>query len=272
MTWIHFSALDTGEERARRLPLFEKWGSVGLKIDFMDSDAQVRYQWYDQLRPEPAAHPLMVTFHGSTIRHGMMRTWPQVVSMEGVWGAEHTANVTTTHLTALPFTRNVVGSMDYTPMAWHRPSRQTSDAYELALSVIFESGLQNFAGRVDGYQARPAAERFLDQVPTVWDDTRLLAGRPGESSVLARRSGDRWFIGAGYAGAAHTASVPLNIRSGRWLLEGVHDGTARLVRDQRVPDAHDPLTGDVPNNGRLPRLPCPRPPPGTTRHRPVHEG
>ncbi|HMC72659.1 MAG TPA: glycoside hydrolase family 97 catalytic domain-containing protein, partial [Mycobacteriales bacterium] len=119
MAWIHFSDLDTEEERARRLPLFEKWGLVGLKIDFMDSDAQERYRWYDQILPETAAHHLMVNFHGSTIPHGMMRTWPHLISMEGVWGEEHTRDLSTTHLTALPFTRNVVGSMDYTPMAWH---------------------------------------------------------------------------------------------------------------------------------------------------------
>jgi hypothetical protein len=269
MTWIHFTDLDTEEERARRLPLFQMWGIVGLKIDFMDSDAQVRYQWYDQILPETAAHHLMVNFHGSTIPHGMMRTWPHVISMEAVWGAEHTANVTTTHLTALPFTRNVLGSMDYTPMAWHRPSRQTSDAHELALSVLFESGLQNFAGRVEGYQARPEAERFLDQVPTVWDDTRLLAGRPGESAVLARRSGDRWFIGAGYSGAARTASVPLSIGSGRWLVEVVHDGTAGLVRDQRVLGGGDPLTVDVPNNGGFAAIACRWHPGISTCDRPV---
>src|SRR5256714_9886934 len=174
----------------------------------------------------------MVNFHGSTIPHGMMRTWPHVVSMEAVWGAEHTANVSTTHLTTLPFTRNVVGPMTYTPMACHRPSRQTSDAHELALSVLFESGLQNFAGRVDGYAARPEAERFLDQVPTAWDDTRLLAGRPGESAVLARRDGDRWFVGAGFAGGtARTVDVPLGIRAGRRPRRGVRARPARRPRE-----------------------------------------
>ena len=245
MTWIHFEDLDTAEERARRLPLFEKWGIVGLKIDFMDSDAQERYRWYDQILPETAAYHLMINFHGSTIPHGIHRTWPHVVTMEGVWGAEHSRDLASTHLTALPFTRDVVGSMDYTPMAWHRPNRPTSDAHELALSVVFESGLQNFAGRIDGYDARPEAERFLDQVPTVWDDTRLLAGRPADSAVFARRSGDRWFIGGGFAGAARTAQVPLALPAGRWLVDLVRDGATGLVREPRVATA-----GDTPRRRR----------------------
>jgi len=268
-TWIHFSDLQTEEQRARRLPLFESWGIVGLKIDFMDSDAQERYRWYDQILPETAAHHLMVNFHGSTIPHGMMRTWPQVITMEGVWGAEHTRDTSPTHLTALPFTRNVVGSMDYTPMAWHRPTRQTSDAYELALSVIFESGLQSFAGRIEGYTVRPEAERFLDQVPTVWDETKLLAGRPGESSVIARRSADRWFIGGGYAGAARTVHVPLTIDRGRWLVEVVHDGATGLVRDQRVLRAGDPLVVDVVKDGGFAAIACRWHPGVTTCDRPV---
>jgi hypothetical protein len=269
MAWIHFEDLDTAEERARRLPLFERWGVVGLKIDFMDSDAQERYRWYDRILPETAAHHLMVNFHGSTIPHGIQRTWPHVVTMEGVWGAEHTRDVTTTHLTTLPFTRNVVGSMDYTPMAWHRPSRQTSDAHELALSVLFESGLQNFAGRVDGYTARPEAERFLDQVPTAWDDTRLLAGSPADSAVVARRSGDRWFVGAGYAGAARTATVPLTVGSGRWLVDVVRDGAAGLVREQRVLRGGDPLTVEVNGDGGFAAIACRWRPGLSTCDRPV---
>ncbi len=146
-------------------------------------------------------------------------------------GGEKSSNLTTSHLTALPFTRNVPGSMDYTPMAWHRPNRPTSDAHELALSVLFESGQQNYAGRVDGYTARPQAERYLDQVPTVWDETRLLAGRPADHAVFARRSGERWFLGGGYSGAPRVAPVPLDLPRGRWLVELVGDGPSGLVRD-----------------------------------------
>jgi len=269
LTWIHFNELDTAEERAARLPLFERWGVAGLKVDFMDSESQERLRWYDQILPEAAAHHLTLNFHGSTIPHGIHRTWPNVMTMEGVHGGEKSSNLTTTHLTSLPFTRNVVGSMDYTPMAWHRPSRPTSDAHELALSVVFESGQADFAGRVEDYEARPEAERYLDQVPTVWDETRLLAGRPADSAVFARRSGDRWFIGGGFAGAARTAQVPLNLPAGRWLVDIVTDGATGLVRQTRVADAGDVLAVDVVEDGGFAAIACRWRPGLTSCDRPV---
>ncbi|TWP52597.1 alpha-glucosidase [Lentzea tibetensis] len=254
--WVHYDELDTAAERATRLALFESWGISGLKIDFMDSDGQDRYRWYDQILPETAQHHLMVNFHGSTIPHGLQRTWPHVMTMEAVHGGEKSSGLTGQHLTALPFTRNVVGSMDYTPMAWHRPSRTSSDAHELGLAVVYESALANFAGKPADYAARPLAERFLDQVPTTWDETRLLSGRPADHAVFARRSGDRWFLGGGYAGAARTVQVPLSLPSGRWLVEIVRDGPAGLVREQRTVRSGDALTLDVKDNGGFAAIAC----------------
>jgi alpha-glucosidase len=238
LVWIHFRDLDTEEERDQWLPTLHRWGVKGVKIDFMDSEAQERLRWYDEILPATAENQLLVNFHGSTIPKGIHRTWPHVMTMEGVHGAEK-REVTTSHLTTLPFTRNMVGSMDYTPMAFHRPSRPTSDAHELGLAVTFESGLQNLAGTPESYDERPEAVRFLEQVPAVWDDTRLLAGTPGESVVLARRSGDRWFLGAGVSGAARTLAVPLEFLRGRWLVEVIGDGPAGLVRERHV------VTGDT---------------------------
>ncbi|WP_045310207.1 glycoside hydrolase family 97 catalytic domain-containing protein [Lentzea aerocolonigenes] len=254
--WIHYDELDTPAESAARLALFEKWGIAGVKIDFMDSDGQDRYRWYDRILAETAQHHLLVNFHGSTIPHGLQRTWPQVMTMEAVHGGEKSSGLTGTHLTSLPFTRNVVGGMDYTPLAWHRPSRTTSDAHELALTVIYESGLANLAGKPEDYAARPVAERFIDQVPTAWDETRLLSGRPADHSVFARRSGDRWFIGGGYSGAARTVSVPFSLPSGRWLVEITRDGPAGLVRESRTVRSGDVLTLDVAANGGFAAIAC----------------
>ncbi|MEU0880362.1 glycoside hydrolase family 97 catalytic domain-containing protein [Lentzea sp. NPDC005914] len=254
--WIHYDELDTPAESASRLALFEKWGIAGVKIDFMDSDGQDRYRWYDRILAETAAHHLLVNFHGSTIPHGLQRTWPQVMTMEAVHGGEKSSGLTGTHMTSLPFTRNVVGGMDYTPLAWHRPSRVTSDAHELALTVIYESGLANLAGKPEDYAARPAAERFIDQVPTAWDETRLLSGRPGDHSVFARRSGDRWFVGGGYSGAARTVQVPFSLPSGRWLVEITRDGPAGLVRESRTVRSGDVLTLDVAANGGFAAIAC----------------
>ncbi|MFD4945314.1 glycoside hydrolase family 97 catalytic domain-containing protein [Streptomyces sp. NPDC058409] len=255
--WIHHRDLDTAEERAQWLPTLEKWGVKGVKIDFMDSEAQETFQWYDQILPETAAHHLLVNFHGSTIPKGIQHTWPHVMSLEGVNGEEKKTN-TAQHLTTLPFTRNVIGSMDFTPGAFHRPNRPNaaSDAGELGLSVLYESGVQNLAGTPESYEARPVARHFLEQLPDAWDDTRLLAGEPGSSAVLARRNGSRWFIGATYAGTAHIAEVPLRIGSGRWLVETVTDGPTGLVRTARAVRGGDALSVDVVADGGFAAVAC----------------
>lgn len=254
IVWIHFRDLDTAAERDQWLPTLHRWGVTGVKIDFMDSEAQERLTWYDEILPATAANELLVNFHGSTIPKGIHRTWPHVMTMEGVHGAEK-RDVTTSHLTTLPFTRNLVGSMDYTPMAFHRAGRPTTDAHELGLAVVFESGLQNLAGTPASYDERPEAVRFLEQVPTTWDDTRLLAGAPSDSVVLARRSGDRWFVGASTAGAARTLDVPLEFLPGRWLVEVIGDGPAGLVRERHVV-THDTLRVPVAADGGFAAVAC----------------
>jgi alpha-glucosidase len=258
LVWIHFRDLDTAEERAQWLPTLERWGVAGVKIDFMDSESQERLKWYDEILPATAAHHLLVNFHGSNIPKGIHRTWPHVVTMEGVHGGEKSSNLTTSHITALPFTRNVVGSMDYTPEAFQRDAtrRPTSDANELALSVVFESGVQNFAGTPESYDARPEARRFLEQVPTVWDETRLLSGRPAEGAVFARRSGGRWFIGGSFSGPARTVRAPLDIQTGLWLVDLVRDGPLGLVREQRVMRDGDELAVDIPAEGGFAAIAC----------------
>ncbi|MGW2516735.1 glycoside hydrolase family 97 catalytic domain-containing protein [Streptomyces sp. NPDC001617] len=267
VVWIHQRDLDTPEERAQWLPTLERWGVKGVKIDFMNSEAQPMLQWYDAILRDTAAHHLMVDFHGSTIPKGIQRTWPQVMTMEGVGGEEKRTN-TAAHLTTLPFTRNVIGSMDFTPGAFQRVGlRPNSDAAEVGLAVAYESGLQMFAGTPESYDARPLARAFFDQVPAAWDDTRLLAGQPGDSAVLARRSGDRWFLGGVYAGAARTATVPLSIGPGRWLVETIRDGADGLVQDRQVLRGGDTLGVDVGPNGGFAGIACPWHPGLTTCYR-----
>ena len=146
----------------------------------------------------------MVNFHGATIPRGWQRTYPNLMSVEGVYGAEwyNNAPVLTdraaAHNATLPFTRNVIGSMDYTPVTFSDSQHPhiTSNAHELALAVVFESGLQHFADRPESYLAQPKEiQNFLSNLPTAWDDTRLLGGYPGEYVVMARRKGNDWYIG-----------------------------------------------------------------------------
>ncbi|MFJ5984903.1 glycoside hydrolase family 97 catalytic domain-containing protein [Lentzea sp. NPDC092896] len=263
-TWVRFSSVDTPEKRADHLPWLHRWGVRGLKIDFMDSDGQERYRWYDEILPETARMHFLVNFHGATLPHGIHRTWPHVMTTEAVHGAEKSSGLTTSHLTALPFTRNVVGGMDYTPGGFHR-ARTNTDGGELALSVLYESGIQNLAGRPDSYDARPLARWFLEQAPAAWDETRLLSGRPTESVVIARRSGDRWFVGGAVAGEARVLDLPA-LGGGRWLVEVVRDGAAGLVKETHV--TSEKLTVPVARDGGFVALVC-RPSRGTCA-RPVH--
>jgi alpha-glucosidase len=122
--------------------------------------------------------------------------------------------------------------------------------------VIFESGLQNLAGTPESYDARPEAVRFLEQVPTVWDETRLLSGRPADHAVFARGSGSRWFIGAGVSGPARTLDVPLDLPDDRWLVDLVRDGDGGLIREQRIMDAGDTLSVDLVAEGGFAAIAC----------------
>jgi alpha-glucosidase len=124
-----------------------------------------------------------------------------------------------------------------------------------------------FAGTPESYDERPLARAYFDQVPAAWDDTRLLAGRPGQEAVLARRSGDRWFLGGVYAGAARAAEVPLAIGPGRWLVETVEDGADGLVRNRQVLRGGDTLGVDVVANGGFAGIACPWRPGISSCHR-----
>jgi alpha-glucosidase len=256
--WLHYTLLTDPVEREKWLSTLERWGVKGVKIDFMDSESQERMRWYDDVLEATARHRLMVNFHGSTIPKGMQRTWPQVMTLEGV-GGEEKRNNTPEQLAALPFTRNVIGSMDFTPGAFHRPYRPNvaSDAGELGLSVLYESGIQNLAGTPESYDARPQARRFLEQLPTGWEDTRLLTGDPGRAAVLARRSPDgRWFIGGTFAGAAQAVDVPMRLGAGKWLVETVTDGPSGLVREPHMVRGGDTLTVPAVADGGFAALAC----------------
>ncbi|MEV4534261.1 glycoside hydrolase family 97 catalytic domain-containing protein [Asanoa sp. NPDC049518] len=211
--WTIWRDLNSPED-LRKLALWRSWGVAGIKVDFMESESKDRYRWYDSLLTETARLGLMVNFHGSVIPRGWGRTFPQVIGYEAVRGAEYYVffedqALTAAHNVIQPFTRNVVGGMDATPVAFGAPNRTTSDGHELGLSVAFEAGITHFADHVDAYTDRPLAARFLAELAPAWDETVLLAGDPDSHAVIARRSGDRWFVGCVATGEARTIGVPL---------------------------------------------------------------
>ncbi|MBP2705927.1 glycoside hydrolase family 97 catalytic domain-containing protein [Microbispora sp. RL4-1S] len=202
-----------GPEALRKLALWRSWGVAGIKVDFMESESKDRYRWYDTILTETARLGLMVNFHGSVIPRGWARTWPQVIGYEAIRGAEYyvffeNQALTAAHNVIQPFTRNIAGAMDATPVAFGAGNRTTSDGHELGLSVAFECGITHFAGHVDAYTARPPAARFLAELAPYWEETVLLSGDPDSHAVVARRYGDRWFVGGIATGPARTVHVP----------------------------------------------------------------
>ena len=194
----------THEAREKEFAWLTSKGVKGVKIDFFGGDKQDMMQYYVDILRDAAAHKIMVDFHGCTLPRGWSRTWPNLMSMEAVFGAEMYNNndvlteAGAEHNTTLPFIRNVVGPMDYTPTAFtdsqHRHT--TSHAHELALPVVFESAAQHMADRPSSFRSLPdKVKAFLAVLPTAWDDTKYLGGEPGDSAILARRKGNTWYVG-----------------------------------------------------------------------------
>jgi alpha-glucosidase len=207
--------------RRREFALLHEMGIRGIKVDFMGGDKQSVIGLYIDILRDAAEHQLMVNFHGATLPRGWQRTFPNYVTAEAVLGYEYPtfdqvhADAVANHGTVLPFTRNVVGPMDYTPtMMTDRigPSvRRTSDGYDLAMAVVFESGIQHFGLTPAVMAGLPAyVTDFLREVPAAWDETRLVEGYPGDYVVLARRTGSRWYV-AGLNGLDEERHVQLEL-------------------------------------------------------------
>lgn len=209
--WSDRQTIDTQAEIDEKLPLWASWGVKGIKVDFFMDDSQTVMNMYDLIAEGAAANHLMVNFHGSTKPSGEGRTWPHVVTSEGILGLEHYkwSNLPDAqHNCTVPFTRNVVGPMDYTPVGFSNSNRNTTHAHQLALSVVFESGAPHFAGSIYSFETWPGRE-FLRVVPAVWDETKVVAGFPGDYVVMARRKGNDWFVGA-ITYPSRTVDIPLS--------------------------------------------------------------
>lgn len=206
------------EARKAEFKRIRAMGVKGIKVDFFQSDKQFIMQQYLDILKDAAAEKIMVNFHGCTIPRGWQKTWPNLVSMESVRGAEsysfakdYPENAPAQN-TVFPFTRNVIGSMDYTPVTFSNQTypHLTTYAHELALPVIFESGVLHVADNVKSIDGLPtAAKSFLKEVPVVWNDTKFVSGYPGKDAVIARRKDDRWYI-AGINGENIQKTISLN--------------------------------------------------------------
>jgi alpha-glucosidase len=226
--WARWNQMD--KQMARALPLYERWGVKGVKVDFMNRDDQEMVGFYWRLAKTAAEHHLMVDLHGAYKPTGLERTWPNLLTREGVMGNEYnkwSSRVTPTHKTTLPFTRMLAGPMDFTPGGFrhatlegfvakdHAPAVMGTRAAELALTIVYESGLLVLCDSPYEYRhARGQGVELLREVPAAWDETRVIDGAPGELVIVARRAGDRWYLAGLTSEVERTARVPLGFLSG----------------------------------------------------------
>lgn len=237
----HLNMLSFPEVRIKEFERIEKLGVKGIKIDFFDTDKQGIVKLYEEMLADAAKHHLMINFHGASLPRGLERTYPNLMTTEAIKGAESfgrqpACDRAPAHNATVPFTRNVIGSMDYTPVTFSNKIRQgveafnrTTYAHQLALSIVFESGVQNFADNYKSYEALPDAPKdFLKKVPVAWDETKFVAGYPGDYVILARRKGNVWYLG-GINGQNEERSIEFElpfITEGK-TLELLIDGTSR---------------------------------------------
>jgi len=282
LLWFDSSDLKTADQRNHWLPLVQSWGVAGVKIDYVFDYNHATMGWYDAVLAQTAALKLMVNFHGTEMPRGMQRTWPHVMTAEAVYGGEQKQNRAAFN-TILPFTRNAVSSMDFTPTELSVSGRDTTDAHEVATFAAFESGWQHAGDNPESYQAHPAALHILNELPTAWDQTLLLSGSPGKEAYFARRFGANWYLSGISALPAKTYQTGLGfLGSGQWLAETLTDGTGGLTLNTTVVANTNTLSVPVATNGGFVTVLCPyttgattcgsTPPPPPTHTGPVTSG
>jgi alpha-glucosidase len=207
--WVVWKTLD--DQLIPALDQYQKWGIKGIKVDFMQRSDQLLIEYFYRVSGETAKRHMLVDFHGDQKPATMTRTWPNLISTEGVRGLEWSKWSRETepeHNVSLPFTRMFLGPMDYTPGAMlnatkenfapimHRPMSLGTRCHQLAMYVVYESPLQMLSDSPSNYMREPEAMEFLAAVPTVWDDSKALDGKIGEYVAIARRNGSDWYVGA----------------------------------------------------------------------------
>lgn len=207
------------EENPGLFAQFAKWGVKGVKIDFMDRSDQWMVNFYERTVKEAAKHHIFVNYHGAFKPAGLEYMYPNLLSYEGVTGMEQMGNCKPENSIYLPFIRNAVGPMEYTPGAMNsmqadnysarRPNSASigTRSYQMALFVVFESGLQMLADNPTLYYNNDDCIKFISSVPVLWDETKVLDAKLGEHLVVAKRNADKWYLG----GMAAERKEPLEL-------------------------------------------------------------
>jgi alpha-glucosidase len=236
--WVVWKTLD--DQLIPALDQFEKWGVKGIKVDFMQRSDQILIDYYSRVCREAAKRKMLVDFHGDQKPATMTRTWPNLISTEGVRGMEWSkwsADSEPKHNVTLPFTRMFLGPMDYTPGAMRNATRATfapifgqpmalgTRCHQLAMYVVFESPLQMLSDSPSNYMREPEIMEFLAPVPTEWDETKVLDARIADYVVVARRNGRDWYVGAMTDWTPRTLDIDFSfLPDGNFTMEAYQDG------------------------------------------------
>jgi len=236
--WVVWKTLDDQLEEA--MDKFEDWGIKGIKVDFMQRDDQLIVNYYKRIAIEAADREMLVDFHGSYKPSGLRRAYPNVITREGVVGLEHSKwskNASPVNNLVIPFIRMLAGPMDYTPGAminanmknfnsvFSKPMSLGTRCHQLAMYVVYESPLQMLADSPTHYMKETECMEFLKDVPTVWDDTKVLDAKVGEYVLVARQSGEVWYVGAMTNWTERSLEVDLSfLGDGEYVLDLYQDG------------------------------------------------
>jgi hypothetical protein len=256
----------THESRVKEFEKLKQMGVAGVKIDFFGGDGQSVIDYYQDILDDAAPFDLAMNFHGATLPRGWQRTYPNLVTMEAIRGLEYitfeqrNADQEPSHAAMLPFTRNIFDPMDFTPVVLdhiNHIQRRTTSAFELALSVLFTSGIQHYAEIPEGMAKAPDYVReFLQHVPNIWDDMKFLDGYPGKLVVLARYGDGRWYV-AGINGEAVPKNLSLDLSElgvrapGTLITDGdggnlsFHEETVQLPANKKLEISLKPNGGFV---------------------------
>jgi len=248
IVWLHWEHLRDQMDKA--LPLYEDWGVAGIKVDFMDRQDQEIVRFYHDVARKAAEHHLVVDFHGAYRPTGVSRTYPNLITREGVLGNEYTKwsdRITPEHNVTLPFTRGLLGEMDFTPAAFRNvtpedfqfetdtpdgsPVVQTTRCHQLAMTVVYESAFGVFCDSPDNY-AKGIGLDLLKTVPTTWDETKVINAAVADFITIARRSGKDWFVGSMTDGDPRELDIHL------WFLDEDETYLATTWQDAADADQH----------------------------------
>jgi alpha-glucosidase len=236
--WVEWRTFDENLEAATKR--FQEWGIVGVKMDFMNRDDQYMVSLYERVAATCAERKLLVDFHGAFKPTGIRRTYPNILTYEGVVGLENckwSDAADPKYDVTMPFIRMLAGPVDYTPGAmmnaqkknfkpiFNRPMGMGTRCHQLAMYVVFESPLQMLADSPTNYLNEKECLGFLSEVPVVWDETIVLDAKVGEYIVLARKNGDNWYLAAMTNWDKRELSIDLSkVVNGSFTMEEYVDG------------------------------------------------